>query len=322
MRFGLVCWRPGKRGYQYALTIDSDGQHFPDDIPLFVAEVEQHPGAFVVGARNLTSDNMPGKNTFANKFSNFWFRLETGMKLDDTQSGFRLYPLRHIGSMNYYTARFEFELEILVFAAWKGHAVKNIPVRVYYPPGEERISHFRPVRDFTRISVLNTLLVLIAFLWVLPKRFLTRLTWANIRRFIDVQIIHSGESNVRISLAVMLGVFMGIVPVWGYQMILAVFLAHLLRLNKILTLVASNISIPPVIPFILYGSYATGCLALNRPVVFYYKDLSLENIKVVLQQYLVGSFILALVCSIVAACIVFCLLSVFRKHRNIPRMLS
>ena len=72
-------------------------------------EIEKEPDTLLVGARNLTSDNMPGKNTFANKFSNFWFKLETGVKLQDTQSGYRLYPLHKINVQRfYYTAKYEF----------------------------------------------------------------------------------------------------------------------------------------------------------------------------------------------------------------------
>ena len=74
-----------KEGFRYAITIDSDGQHFASDIPCFIEAIEKEPDTLLVGARNLASDNMPGKNTFANKFSNFWFRLETGLKLEDTQ---------------------------------------------------------------------------------------------------------------------------------------------------------------------------------------------------------------------------------------------
>ena len=99
-------------GYRYAITIDSDGQHFASDIPIFMEEIEKEPDTLLVGARNLTSDNMPGKNTFANKFSNFWFKLETGVKLQDTQSGYRLYPLHKINVQRfYYTAKYEFELK-------------------------------------------------------------------------------------------------------------------------------------------------------------------------------------------------------------------
>ncbi len=149
-----------EHGYRYMLTIDSDGQHYASDIPKFVEEIAKTPDALLVGARNLRSDNMPGKNTFANKFSNFWFRVETGIRLDDTQSGFRLYPVRRMKGMRFATRRYEFEVEVLVRAAWRGIEVRNIPVRVFYPEKAERVSHFRPGKDFTRISILNTLLVL------------------------------------------------------------------------------------------------------------------------------------------------------------------
>ncbi|MDR0660416.1 MAG: DUF2062 domain-containing protein [Prevotellaceae bacterium] len=303
-----------EQGFRYAITIDSDGQHYPSDIPIFIEEIEKQPDSLLVGARNLTADNMPTKNTFANKFSNFWFRVETGKKLVDTQSGYRLYPLLKIGKMKGYTTKYEFELEIIVFSSWKGIPVKNIPVRVYYPPEGERVSHFHPFRDFFRISVVNTTLVLIAFFGAYPKRFFKALTWTNIKKFIHNHIVHSPDSNIRITLSVMLGIFMGIVPVWGYQMLLALLLAQLLKLNKVIALVASNISIPPMIPFILYGSYVTGCLTLGRSVNLVLSDISLENIANVLTQYFVGSFIFAAICSITIGLITFGLLSIFRKR--------
>ena len=159
-------------GFRYAITMDSDGQHYPSDIPKFVDAIEQNPGTLLVGARNLNADGMPGKNTFANRFSNFWFRLETGVRLEDTQSGFRAYPLDKISlGSHLLTGGYEFELEMLVFTAWRGIPVKNIPVRVYYPPEGERVSHFRPFRDFTKIGILNTLLVLYCLLWRWPANF-------------------------------------------------------------------------------------------------------------------------------------------------------
>lgn len=305
------------QGFRYAVTIDSDGQHYPSDIPVFVEEIEKSPDTLLVGARNLTADNMPSKNTFANKFSNFWFRLETGIKLEDTQSGYRLYPLHMIGNMKYYTAKYEFELEAIVFSAWKGVEVKNVPVHVYYPPEEERVSHFRPIRDFTRISILNTILVLITFLWILPLKYLKKLTWKNVKAFFYREIFHSKDSNTKITFSIMLGIFMGIVPVWGYQMVVAVFLAHFLKLNKVITLVASNISIPPMIPFILYGSYATGCFVTNNPVSITFSDISFETVKMSLYHYLIGSFIFAAVCSIIVGLISSVLLMLFRKRGTV-----
>lgn len=162
------------RGFERAITIDADGQHFPEDIPVFAAEAKKHPDAMLVGSRNLRMENMPGGNTFANKFSNFWFRLQTGVNLPDTQSGFRLYQLNRIGALHFLTYRYEAELELLVFQCWKGIRMLPVGINVYYPPEGERVTHFRPFRDFFRISVLNTVLCVLALFYGLPSRLLRK----------------------------------------------------------------------------------------------------------------------------------------------------
>ncbi len=162
------------RGFERAITIDADGQHYPEDIPVFAAEAKEHPDAMLVGSRNLKTENMPGGNTFANKFSNFWFRLQTGVNLPDTQSGFRLYQLGRMGGLHLLTCRYEAELELLVFQCWKGTRMRPVGIRVHYPPEGERVTHFRPFRDFFRISVLNTVLCVLALFYGLPSRMLRK----------------------------------------------------------------------------------------------------------------------------------------------------
>ncbi len=257
-------------GFAYAITIDADGQHFADDIPVFVEAIATIPDSLIIGARNLTADNMPGKNTFANKFSNFWYKVETGETLSDTQSGFRLYPLRKIQGIRFLSSRYEFEVEIIVRAAWRGVNVMNVPIKVYYPPVEERVSHFRPFKDFFRISVLNTVLVLYAFTIFFPWKFLRSLTVENIKDFFDRNVIHSSESNLRMAASMGWGVFCGIIPIWGYQMVFALATAHILKLNKIVALVFSNVSVPPMIPFILYGSLLIGAFLMGEHVAVSY----------------------------------------------------
>lgn len=303
----------GEHGYRYMITIDSDGQHFASDIPKFVEEIEKTPDALLVGARNLRSDNMPGKNTFANKFSNFWFRVETGMRLDDTQSGFRLYPVRRMKGMRFLTRRYEFEVEVLVRAAWRGIAVRNIPVNVFYPEKSERVTHFRPGKDFTRISILNTFLMLGALLFYYPWRFLRSLTKENIRRFVTDNITRSRDSNPQLAASIGLGIFFGIAPLWGYQMIAAGVTAHFTRLNKAVAILSSNISIPPMIPFILYGSYWTGAQVLRRGMPLSLSDITLERAAADMFQYVVGSFVMAAVCAVAAAAVSYALL-VFCKR--------
>lgn len=285
-------------GFRYALTIDSDGQHYPDDIPHFIERIEQRPDALLIGARNLAAENMPGKNSFANRFSNFWYKVETGRTLDDTQSGYRLYPLRRLGPLRTLCRRYEFEVEIIVRAAWQGIEVENVPVRVYYAPAGERISHFRPLRDFARISLLNTVLVLGALLFYYPWRFIRSLTRENIRRFFRVQILDSRESNARLAVAMGWGVFCAIIPLWGYQALFAGVSAHFMRLNKIVAIVFSNLSIPPLIPLILYASYWIGGRTLGLPVELTLAQISFQRLTGSLVQYLAGSCLLALVCGL------------------------
>ncbi|MDR3218679.1 MAG: DUF2062 domain-containing protein [Dysgonamonadaceae bacterium] len=303
-------------GFDYAVSIDSDGQHYPSEIAVLLGAHSENPGAIIIGARNLHQENMPGKNTFANRFSNCWFWVETGLKLPDTQSGFRLYPLRLVANRHFFTRHYDFELEALVRSAWNGTPVISVPVKVHYPPDGERISHFKPFKDFTRISILNTFLVLIAFLWVKPFHFVRQINRETAKAFLSKHIFASTQSNRTITLSVMLGIFLGIVPIWGYQMLVAYAVAHFFKLNKAIALVASNISLPPMIPFILFGSYAAGALIFGNSFEFSLASINFKTIKQDIIQYFVGSIVLAAAVSVVFGMITYLLLRIFRKNKK------
>ena len=158
-------------GFSYAITLDADGQHFPEDIPLLLDANIKHPGALLVGQRKgLENMQRSLGSKFANEFSNFWFCVQTGKRLRDTQTGYRLYPIKKIAGLNFLTSRYEAELELLVFSCWHGVPIVSVPVNVYYPPRQERVSHFRPGPDFARISVLNTCLCVLAVVYGLPLK--------------------------------------------------------------------------------------------------------------------------------------------------------
>lgn len=169
LKTGLTYAR--QQGFRYAVTVDADGQHRADDIPALLKAVEEEPDALAIGSRGLQHENMPAKSTFANRFSNFWFALQTLQRLPDTQSGLRVYPLRHLHGLRWMSARYEAELTLLVFSAWAGVKLLPVPVSVYYPPRDQRVTHFRPGRDFTRISVLNTLLYFLMVVYGWPRIF-------------------------------------------------------------------------------------------------------------------------------------------------------
>jgi glycosyltransferase involved in cell wall biosynthesis len=303
-------------GYDYAITIDSDGQHFASDLPAFLQALEASPGVLFIGARNMDQPTVPGKSSFGNRFSNFWFKVETGIRLPDTQSGYRLYPVYRFRGMRFFTRKYEFEIEAIVRAAWKGIPVKPVPVSVYYPPPGERISHFRPFRDFTRISILNTVLVAIAFFYIKPRDFIRKFSgqkkW---RESLLHELFHPHQSDTRKSVSAGFGIFMGIIPIWGFQLIVAIFLSVLLKLNKVLVIVFANISFPPLIPFIIYASYRAGAYWMPGTAreISFSKSLSLSAIRYNFSQYLLGSITLAIVGGLATGLITFGLLKILKK---------
>lgn len=289
-----------EKGYDYAITIDSDGQHYPDDLPAFLEKLEEVPGALIIGARNMDQASVPGKSSFGHKFSNFWFWVETGIKAPDTQSGYRLYPVRRLSGMRFFTNKYEFEIEVIVRAAWAGIPVTSVPVKVYYPPKEERVSHFRPFRDFSRVSVLNTVLVFITFLYIKPRDIVRKILKKNFREHIKEAFADASETEIKKSLSIAFGVFMGIVPIWGFQLATAIAGAYLLRLNKALVILFANISLPPAIPFILYASYQCGAFWMGDQAgtLSFDRDLSLAAIHENAVQYFYGGFTLAVLAAL------------------------
>ncbi|HLW31297.1 MAG TPA: DUF2062 domain-containing protein [Aequorivita sp.] len=284
-------------GYDFAITLDSDGQHFPEDIPSFITalENEENKNVLFIGARNMAQEGVPRKSSFGNKFSNFWFWVETGIRLTDTQSGFRMYPLGAMKDLKFHTNKFEFEIETIVKSAWAGIEVKNIPVRVHYDM-EDRISHFRPFRDFTRISILNTWFVFLAFFYIKPRNLYRRLKKKGFKRFLFEDLLGSEDSNEKKAFSIALGVFIGLSPLWGFHTISVIFLALLFKLNKVIAFAFSNVSLPPFIPFIIFFSLKLGSWMIGESFVLSFSEIdpSMELVKY-LKSYIIGSFMLSVI---------------------------
>lgn len=307
-------------GFDYAISIDSDGQHYPKDFILFLDKIEASPGSLIIGARNMTVENVPNKSTFGNKFSNFWFWAVTGISLPDTQSGYRLYPVQRLKRIWLFTTKFELEIEVIVKAAWRGIPVTSVPVSVYYAPQGERVSHFVPSRDSTRISFLNTYLVLLAALFWRPVMIVRKMNAQNLKRIWIEEVVAAHESPEKKAISVGVGLFFGIVPIWGFQFASAIFTAIFFKLNKVVVGLTAQISFPPFIPFILYGSIKTGEYVLNEKVNLNLDKLvsleSLNNIYV----YTIGAVVLSIIMAIAGFIVTWILLKVFgyKPTKNEP----
>ena len=144
----------------WAITIDADGQHDPQDALDMMAAIPENERPLVVGMRQgMVGKKAPWTSRFGRKFSNFWIVLAGGPRMADSQSGFRIYPLPEALKLSVAAQRYQFEIEILVKAGWQKRPVIEVPISVRYAPGKERISHFRPFIDFLRNTGTFTRLI-------------------------------------------------------------------------------------------------------------------------------------------------------------------
>jgi glycosyltransferase involved in cell wall biosynthesis len=135
----------------WAICIDADGQHDPDDMVRLLEAIPTGSRPIVVGKR-VAMRAAPWTSRFGRKFSNFWVWVASGIALSDSQSGFRIYPLPEVLGLDVHARRYQYEIEVLAKAAWRCMPILEVPVSVSYAPGGRRISHFHPWRDFIRNS--------------------------------------------------------------------------------------------------------------------------------------------------------------------------
>lgn len=146
----------------WAIAVDADGQHDPTEAARLIAALPPRPGErpIVVGRRQgMDGPHTPWTSRFGRGFSNFWIAAAGGHRVGDSQSGFRLYPLPEVLQLGARADRFQYEVEVLVLARWRGVPVREAPVSVFYAPPGERVSNFRPFVDFWRNAATFTRLI-------------------------------------------------------------------------------------------------------------------------------------------------------------------
>jgi len=303
-------------GFTHAITLDTDGQH-PAEMAERLFEEASVDGALVIGARDLVAAGASFGSRIGRVNSNFWTWLETGLRLPDTQSGMRCYPLAKIDELRLVTRGYDFEIEVLVKAAWSGVPVRSVAVDVLYPA--DRVSHMRPFLDFLRIARLNVRLLLLRLCLPAPyldvvirKKFYAMSLGQRLRAsFVDLFVREPGPPR-RVAFSVALGLFMGLAPIWGFQIAATLLVAHLARLSKPTAVVASHISIPVFIPAILYASLMIGRSALGQhsgPIT------TVELTSADLPAWIVGSLLLAATTAVVGGTLTYLVL---RCVRGLP----
>jgi glycosyltransferase involved in cell wall biosynthesis len=144
-------------GAALVATLDADGQHCPEDLPRLLAASRAWPDRVVIGSRRAGSAAAPAARRCANRVADFWISWAARAPIEDSQSGFRIYPaelLRAVDAGRRMATGFAFESEMLIEAARRGYRTVSVPIPVIYGRALRRKSYFRPVADTTRIVVV------------------------------------------------------------------------------------------------------------------------------------------------------------------------
>ncbi len=218
-----------QKQFTHAITLDADGQHFPEDIPKLVKKSIENPWALILGDREMSGPHIPESSIFGKKFSNFWVQFETHQKVGDSQSGFRIYPLFQIQNISFLSTHYDFEVEVLTRLLWKNIKIENVKIQVQYQQGTQRVTHFDKWKDNARLTLLNTMLV-------------------------TMSLIRAQKNSFKNSLALGLGVLVGTTPFYGFHTLIVIILSLMTRLNVVILWMGSHISMPPFIPFLILST--------------------------------------------------------------------
>ena len=298
-----------KQGGKHAITIDADGQHYPEDISKIISEIEGRDDLIVIGSRDFSVENVPKKSKFGRSFANFWLKVETGLAVDDCQSGYRAYPVDYVLQLDLKGSYYDFETEVIAKAAWAGLKIKTVKVGVNYAKEGERISHFHGLRDNLRISKMHTLLVLRRLLPIPHKKLIECkediICKEMFKHPVKVfkHLLKENASPEGLAAAAAVGILLAVLPLIATHTIAIIYVTARLHLNKIMAVSIQHLCMPPFVPVLCievghYMRYGTWLTEVSADVVFHQ---ALDRIW----EWFLGSLIVAPILSVIVGVIVY-----------------
>ena len=261
-------------GYTHAVTIDTDGQLDPEQIPSLLSIARRTPHGLVIGQRDENTEGYPAKNRIGRRVSNLFIWMQSGVRVADSQCGFRVYPLDFLREVRCYAGRYGFETEVITRAGWAGRPVLGATVRCHYFPAGKAVSHFRPYLDSFRGVPMHLRLMLRA-LGPLPRarpadaserpavpRWRRLADWLNpmpaLRQLREDDV---GRANAAAGLA--MGAFIANLPAYGFQTALSLYAAKRLHLHPLSVVAGSHLSTPPIGPVLVAAAITIGHVLLH-----------------------------------------------------------
>jgi glycosyltransferase involved in cell wall biosynthesis len=287
-------------GFTNAITLDADGQHYPWDIPAFLEKVALSPEKLYIGDRVIvhgTETDQPLRSRAGAKFGAFWYKFITGISIADTQCGFRAYPVSPVLALKCKGSRYEYEQEALIRAARAGIPVESVPVHLHYGPRGKTVSHFRPVRDFLRIFLVNSKAALIKILMPFLVVDMPGATWKKKVVALFKRELRANSTPKQASFSLTLGVFIGLLPIYFLQVLSIIMLSFIIKINRPLAFLGVSISSAPFLPFIIALTVAIGRIVVPASWHTFVAHLRFAGLLAGGIDWFVGSIILSIVCA-------------------------
>jgi uncharacterized protein (DUF2062 family) len=268
-------------GFTHALSMDTDGQLSPEQVPEVLEVAQRQPDALVLGVRDDSAPDYPSRSRLGRRLANLLIRMEAGIRVADSQCGLRVYPLAMTQTVRCAAGRYGFETEVIVRAAWAGWPVAEVPALCTYFQGKQRVSHFRPVLDSARAVLMHARLVGRSLLpWKqAPRTHETKelvqpdnrprwrrwLQWISPREAWRQLRADQPQGADRTALAggIAIGAFIGTVPLYGVQAVIGLYVARRLNLNPVAVVLGTQVACPPVGIGLAVASVAAGHLVLH-----------------------------------------------------------
>jgi uncharacterized protein (DUF2062 family) len=305
--------RARRMGMTHIVTLDAPRLPSDEQIRKFLSAAAANSSAIVVGRRDYVyepaTDIAFDRHSDRSRLRNFWFRLQTGIGLADAASRLRSYPLVVLEQLKLHAKRDAFDAEILTKAAWAGAAIQEVGIRMPPPAAADRIPFWQSIRSTLADLLMNVHLTMRSITPLPHRKIVTPADRPeeSVSVFRPLKSIRTllteNVTPVQLAAAAGMGVFLGALPLIALHTVVILFVSSYFRLNKVATLAASQLCMPPVIPalcietgyFLRHGEFLTEIS---------FKTLGYEALER-LWEWLLGSLVVAPVLAALVGGLVF-----------------
>lgn len=146
-----------EKGFDAVISMDGDGQHSPEDLPVFLKAAEDPENSLIIGNRMSDARNMPFVRILTNRLMSWFLSLVTRQNIPDTQCGFRLVKRELLEKVNLVTSKYEMESEMLIKASRRGFKIKSVLVKTIYGDQKSQINPLVDTFRFVRLMIRDFL---------------------------------------------------------------------------------------------------------------------------------------------------------------------